>query len=1441
MFLIFDTETTGLPKDFSAPISDTENWPRCIQLAWQLHNSLGELIETKNYIIRPDGFSIPFNSEKIHGISTDRAIKEGWPINLVLKEFANALSKSKYFIGHNILFDLNIIFSEYFRVNDIYSIEKQDTFFLVKKDSFVWKTLDTMTEKTAQYCKILGGRGGKYKYPKLTELYIKLFGEDFQEAHNASADVAATARVFFELLRIGEIDNLESEIINEFISKHKDVINIFPTIDNIILEEVTEAQNNIKRENEFFISKDSKSLEDVDIDLSFFFHLHCHTHYSILQSTVSVEDLVDNAVKYNMKAIAITDLGNLFGCFKFVKICKEKKIKPIIGCELFLTDNHKKRTFTKQNRDKRYSQIVYAKNINGYKNLSKLCSSGYISGLYGGIPRVDKNLLLKYKEDLIITSSGIKGEIADVMLNQGEDKAEELFIWWKDNFKTDFYVQISKHGLEEESYISNILLKWCQKYNVKYFASNEIFYINKEDFNAHDILLCVKNSELQNTPIGRGRGFRYGFPNKEYYFKSPKVMSSLFIDYPESFSCYEEIYHKIEEFSLESDVALPLFDLPEKFSNQDEYLKFITFEGAKKKYSKIDSQLEKRILFELDTIKKTGYPGYFLIVQDITNQARKMGVSVGPGRGSAAGSVVAYCIGITNVDPIKYGLLFERFLNPDRVSLPDIDIDFDDEGRSTLINWVVNKYGVNQVAQIITFGTMAAKSSIRDVARVLDLDLSIADKMAKMVPWNVSLKKILNPQNNNEDLKKQLNRDDIYKVSELQKLLKKDDLSSKVLKLAASLEGSIRNIGTHACGMIIAPKNIQEIIPVGISSNSMEIKNIDGEILSLPNTQFDNSVVESAGLLKMDFLGLKTLSIINDCVKLVEEKHGIKIDPDQISLDDKKTYELYQKGETNGTFQFESDGMQMYLRLLKPDKFEDLIAMNALYRPGPLEYIPKFIDRKHGKEKIVYDLPEMEKYLFDTYGITVYQEQVMLLSQELAGFSKGDADVLRKAMGKKNKDLLEQLKEKFFEGCKNNNHSIDVVGKIWSDWESFAAYAFNKSHSTCYSVLAFQTAYFKAHYPSEFMASVLTHHINDIKKLGFYLEECKRMNISILGPDINESSMNYSVNESGKIRFGLGAIKGVGSSAAEYIINERKKSGNYKDLFDFFKRMDSRLTNKRVFEALVFGGGFDSLTKSKRSLFFVENEKGVMFLETLIKFGLSYRKNKQIPTLIPIDESITIPLIPEVDSWNLLEKLKKEKSILGMYISGHPLDKYYDMIKFRCNARNSELNDLKKIESKTLNLGGMILSFEERVSNKNSKKYCVFTLEDFSSSREFRIYRNYEKYRHILNEGAFVQLTAIVKRNNYSNNLFLEIENIQKLDRPWKKIYFQCPIDSGFDFSDLVSFLKENEGKTSIEIEFFDAKKNISVLMKSKKIGVRITNKFQNKIDQLGINNYLLN
>jgi len=1444
MFLIFDTETTGLPNDFSAPISDTNNWPRCIQLAWQLHDFSGKLIDIKNYIIKPDGFSIPYNSEKIHGISTKRAQLEGHSIDFVLQEFSFALSKSTYLVGHNIPFDINIIFSEYFRIGQSFFIDKVEKrkLFITKEDKS-WKTLDTMNEDSASYCQIPGGRFGKFKFPKLTELYLKLFGKEFSEAHNASVDVAATARCFFELLRLKIIKSdsvFTEEQKNFFFEFNKVVIGSFESIPNIKNKEFLQKKTDYNLEKN---NLEKKEIKKTDLSNQFFIHLHCHSSFSILQSTVSIDNLIDAAIQNNMPAVGLTDFGNLFGAFKFVKRCKEKNIKPILGCEFFLTQNHKKRTFTREKRDKRYSQIIYAKNIKGYQNLSKLSSYGFIDGLYSGFPRIDKELLLKYKDDLIVVSSGLSGEISHVLLNEGEEAAEKLFSWWKNNFGEDFYIQLGRHDLEDENYVSKILISWCKKYSVKYFCSNEVYYLNKKDADSHDILLCIKNGELKETPIGYGRGFRFGLPSNEYYFKSTKEMQDLFHDIPEVFSTCKEIYEKIEYYDLEKKVSLPIFDLPATFSNQNDYLESITIEGAKKRYGVISTDLQERISFELETIQKTGYPGYFLIVQDITKKAREMGVIVGPGRGSAAGSVVAYCIGITNVDPIKYGLLFERFLNPDRVSLPDIDIDFDDEGRSKLISWVVKKYGLNQVAQIITFGTMAAKSSIRDVGRVLNLELSKTDRIAKMIPNNISLKEIIFPQEKNINLKEKLNRDQIYNVNQIQKILKKDDLESKVLKSASLLEGSIRNIGTHACGMIITPSDMREIIPVAISSNSLKIQDDELE-LQLPTTQFDNSVVESAGLLKMDFLGLKTLSVISDSIKLIKERHSVEINIDQIPLDDKKTYGLYQKGQTNGTFQFESLGMQRYLRLLKPDKFEDLIAMNALYRPGPLEYIPKFISRKNGSEKIHYDLPEQEEFLFDTYGITVYQEQVMLLSQKLANFSKGDADILRKAMGKKNKVLLDQLKTKFFEGCEKNGHKKDVINKIWTDWESFAAYAFNKSHSTCYSVLAFQTAYLKANFPSEYMASVLTHNLNDISKLSFYLEECKNMGISILGPNVNESGMKYSVNSDGHIRFGLGAIKGVGSSAAEYIIKERNEKGVFKSLFDFFIRMNSRATNKKAFESLILGGSFDEFTNGNRSLFFDYNDKKQQtFLETVIKFSALYRESKNTPVLFSDDENIKNPNIPACEDWGVLEKLRKEKEVLGMYVSGHPLDKYYEKIKYRCNCDIVELNDLKKLQNKNIVLGGMVTHFEEK-ETKNGKTYGVLTIEDFTSSKQFRIFKNYQNFNKSFFElGSIVEMKAIIQKNYYNDDLMVNIEEIKSLSRDWDMVTVKLEVDNINDdvIEKLQEALNKNKGKTHFAINIYMSKENIFIPFTCDGFQVKYSEKFKKEINKLGIKEYFLN
>ena len=1074
MYLIFDTETTGLPKNWRAPISDTENWPRCVQLAWQVHDEIGNLIESKSYIIKPDNFDIPYESEKIHGISTLLAEAEGIELDSVLNEFNNSISKSKFIIGHNVNFDLNVIGCEFYRRNIISNIESTDV-------------LDTCTELTADLCKLPGGRGGKFKLPTLTELHQFLFESSFEEAHNASADVEATARCFLELIRIKNFKKEQLQSTDDYFEK-------FAENNPNVIEKAGIKHINLKKKSKDLKSKiqqnDNESVDqqiidsgNINLDDIDFTHLHNHSQFSMLQSTIKIKDLVDKAFEYNMKAVAITDLGNMMGAFRFVDAVKKKNrvireinesseekkslIKPIIGCVLNVCEDH----LNKNYRDNGYQVVFLAKNKNGYNNLSKLSSLAYTKGFYY-VPRVDKNLVLEYKEDLIVLSGNLYGEVSNKILSTGKKEAEESLIWWKNNFKDDFYLEVNRHNQDDEDTVNNVLLEFSKKHEVKLVATNNTFYLDNSSADAHDILLCVKEGEKLSTPKGRGRGFRFGLPNNEYYFKTQDQMKEIFADIPSSLSNTNEIVSKIEAFDLTNEVLLPKFEIPEEFVDpkdkddggkrgENNYLRHLTYLGAEKRYEKIDDDLKERIEFELDTIKNTGYPGYFLIVEDFIRKAREMNVSVGPGRGSAAGSVVAYCLWITNIDPIKYDLLFERFLNPERVSMPDIDIDFDDVGRNKVINYVIDKYGENQVAQIITYGTMAAKSSIRDTARVLDLPLGDADRIAKLVPNMTKLSSIF--ETDHKELRNKFRADDLDKINQLLSISQSDNLESETIKQARLLEGTLRNTGIHACGVIITPDDIKNFVPIATAKDS-----------DLFVTQFDNAVVEQAGLLKMDFLGLKTLTLIKDTVKIVKAKYGIDLDPDNFPIDDKKTFELFQRGETVGIFQYESPGMQKHLKDLKPSVFDDLIAMNALYRPGPMEYIPSFIRRKHGDEKIVYDLPEMEEYLKDTYGITVYQEQVMLLSQKIGNFSKGEADILRKAMGKKQKDVLDKMKPKFLKNSEKKGFKIEKVEKIWKDWEAFASYAFNKSHSTCYAWIAYQTAFLKANYPAEYMASVLS-------------------------------------------------------------------------------------------------------------------------------------------------------------------------------------------------------------------------------------------------------------------------------------------------------------------------------------------------------------------------------
>ncbi len=1434
MFLIYDTETTGLPKNFSAPVSDSENWPRLVQIAWQLHNDMGKLIEVKNFIICPDGFTIPFNAEKIHGISTKRALEKGALLSYVLTEFNKAIEQAKFIVGHNIIFDVNIVGAELFRIGMESSLMES-------------ATIDTKDEGT-NYCAIPGGRGSNFKWPTLTELHSKLFNNGFDLAHNASADVEATTRCFLELIRLRIISSerlgFEIDYSNKFNSENPKSIKLLGlNIEPYSPQISSESSMADYSESELIkVKENSGDLLQAD-----YCHLHCHSSYSILQASSTIPEMIALAVKQKMPALALTDTGNLYAAFKFVREAIKNDIKPILGCELYLTADHKIRKFTKDNPDRRSTIVLLAKNREGYHNLSKLSSQAFIDGLYAGCPRIDKTLLKTYKNGLIATTGGLTAEIPNLILNFGETQAEEAFKWWYQEFGSDFYVELMRHGLEEENHVNQVLLKFAHKYKVKYFASNNVYYTKKDQSISHDILLCVKDGVLKETPIGKGRGFRFGFPNDEFYFKSQSQMKELFNDLPDSIINIQEIIDKVEVYDLKRDVLLPAFDIPDKFINskdiedrgkrgENEYLRYLTYIGAKRRYGEISEVIKERLDFELSTIEKTGYPGYFLIVQDFTTEARKMGVSVGPGRGSAAGSAVAYCIGITNVDPIAYNLLFERFLNPDRISLPDIDIDFDDEGRSKIIDFVVNKYGESQVAQIITYGTMAAKSSIRDAARVMNLPLYEADRIAKLVP-DISLNKLFSLSE--EELKDKLNADQMQMAIQLKSIAKGSDLSAETLNQAIAIEGSVRNIGVHACGVIITPTDIREYVPMATAKDSR-----------LLVTQFDNSVVEDAGLLKMDFLGLKTLSIIKDSISLIKEKNGVTIDEDQIPLDDKLTYQLYQRGSTNGTFQFESPGMQKHLRALKPDKFDDLIAMNALYRPGPLEYIPNFISRKHGREEISYDLDGMEEYLSETYGITVYQEQVMLLSQKLAGFSKGDADMLRKAMGKKIFSLLEKMKPQFIEGCEKNGHNSEIAEKVWKDWESFAAYAFNKSHSTCYSVVAFHTAYLKAHYPAEYMASVLTHNMNDIKKVTFFMEECKRMKLKVLGPDINESAYKFNVNVEGQIRFGLGAIKGVGEGAVENILKERVENGFFNSIYSVTKRVELRSVNKRTLENLALAGAFDSFDMEHRAQYFHEIKDGYSFLNKAIRYGNAYQESLDAPpNLFGSIDGVELPEppVPFCEPWERLDLLAREKQVVGIYISGHPLDDFSFEIKNHCNHTVENFKDLEPLLNKDLTFAGIISDVQHKI-DKNGNPYGSFFIEDFTDSKEFMVFRDdYLKFKMMMVQGAFVYVKARVQKRPWNDQLEIKLSALSLLSDVLENLTKSITIRINLfeiekSFSDsLKDILDRHKGKHILKLNVYDPDASISVSMVSRTFKVAISKELIEELKELTDLQYKIN
>ena len=1440
MYIIFDTETTGLPKRWKAPLTDSENWPRCIQIAWQVHADSGELLSHEDYLIQPDGYTVPYDAEQIHGISTALAEQQGRPLAEVLALFSTALEQADYVGGHNVTFDLNIMGAEFLRLGDHNPLEQA-------------QVIDTCTEETAQLCQLPGGRGGKFKLPTLTELYIHLFGAGFGEAHNATADVEATTRCFLELLRKGQLHPPVLEGKSEQLRVLQEAQT--STIEGIGLKHVNlkkASQKLVQKQEPEPIKPISTSLS-AELDAAPFVHLHNHSQFSVLQATSKMSQMVSVAAENQMPAIAITDHANLMGAFHFIKAVgnhnkdavEEAQIKPIVGCEFYVCEDHKDKT----RRDDGYQVVFLAKNKKGYHNLAKMSSIAYVEGFYY-VPRIDRAVVEMYKDDLIVLTGNLYGEVPSKILNLGNRQAEEALQWWHGMFGVDLYVELMRHGQEDEKRVNEVLIPLAKQYKIPLIASNNTYYATKEEANAHDILLCLKEGEKQATPIGRGRGFRFGFPNQEYYIKSTEEMKTLFKDLPEAILNIEALIDKIESFELAREVLLPKFGIPEEYLVSDDpdgklgennFLRYLTYEGAKKRYGTLTDEITERIDFELSVIANTGYPGYFLIVQDLIAAAREMGVSVGPGRGSAAGSVVAYCLKITNIDPIKYNLLFERFLNPDRVSMPDIDIDFDDEGRGKVMDYVIDKYGSNQVAQIITYGTMAAKSSIRDTARVLDLALNEADRISKLLP-NIKLSKIFGlPE---KELKKLLRADEFIKVKEFLALAEESSLSGETIQQAKVLEGSLRNTGTHACGVIITPDDITKFVPVATAKDS-----------DLFVTQFDNSVVEDAGLLKMDFLGLKTLTLIKDTVNLVQYKHNITLDPDTFPLDDVKTYELFQRGDTVGIFQYESAGMQKYLKDLKPTVFADLIAMNALYRPGPLEYIPSFVDRKNGKEEISYDLDDMEEYLQETYGITVYQEQVMLLSQKLAGFTKGEADVLRKAMGKKIHALLAKLKPQFIEGGKANGHDPEKLEKIWKDWEAFASYAFNKSHSTCYAWIGYQTAYLKAHYPAEYMAAVLSNNMNDIKQVTFFMEECRRMGLNVLGPDVNESFYKFTVNDQQAIRFGMGAIKGVGRGAVETII-EHRKDARYTSVFDLTKRIDLRAANKKAIENLTLAGGLDSFGSYHRAQYFNPDGDGVLFLEKAIRYGAKHQENlnSSQTNLFGDDsqEQIQEIQIPECESWGTLELLKKEKAVVGIYISAHPLDDFKREMKYFSSATFDILSDLDPLVNRDLSFGGIINDVEHLVT-KTGKGWGKFTIEDFSDQYEFKIFgEDYLKFRHFILPNNFVRLRLRVLegwRNRETGQLGparIQFNNFEMLHDTLKTnvkkitLMFEVKQLNESKIQDLKTLMSPYKGDKRLYMDVFDTKEKIKLILPSRKQRVKVSNELLLALEERNIH-YRLN
>lgn len=1229
-----------------------------------------------------------------------------------------------------------------------------------------------------------------------------------------------------------------------------------------------------------------------------FIHLHVHTYYSILDGQSPVEKLVDKAVANGMRGMAITDHGNMFGVKELYNYCNKingklkeqgkEPFKPIFGCEMYVARRTKADRVKEKGDAGGYHLIVLAKNYHGYKNLIKLVSRAWVDGFYSK-PRTDRADLEKYHEDLIVCSACIAGEVPAKILKGDIPGAREAIEWYKSIFGDDYYLELQRHEVKDPNQRANRetfplqqrankeLIKLAKEYGIKVVCTNDCHFVDQENAEAHDHLLCLSTGKELNDPTRM-------LYSKQEWFKTREEMNEIFADVPEALSNTLEILDKVETYSIDHSPIMPFFPIPKEFGTEEEtrkrispeelfrefttdengneimsheeaekkikklggldklyrikfeadYLAKLAYDGAKRLYGEpLTDEVYERIKFELHIMKTMGFPGYFLIVQDFINSAQdELGVMVGPGRGSAAGSVVAYCLGITKIDPIKYDLLFERFLNPDRISLPDIDTDFDDDGRGKVLEWVEDKYGHDKVAHIITYGTMATKNSIKDVARVEKLPLDISNRLCKAIPDKLP-----------DGLKMNLTNA-IKCVPELRDAeASANPQMANTIKYAKMLEGTVRGTGIHACGTIICRDAISDWVPV----STAEDKSDPGH--KLLATQYDGHVIEETGLIKMDFLGLSTLSIMKETVENIRLTHdGFTLDLDTIPIDDELTYKLYQEGRTIGTFQFESAGMQKYLRELRPTVFEDLIAMNALYRPGPMDYIPSFIARKNGKEPITYDIPCMEKYLKDTYGITVYQEQVMLLSRQLADFTRGESDALRKAMGKKKKAIVDAMKPKFIEGGKKNGHDPKVLEKIWGDWEKFASYAFNKSHATCYSWVAYQTAYLKAHYPAEFMAGNMSRCLNDITKITKLMSECQAMNIPCLGPDVNESEQKFSANKKGEVRFGLSAIKGMGEAAATNIIAERHKNGQYKDIFDFVQRVNLSAVNRKAMESLALSGGFDSFG-IRREQYFASNAKGDTFVETLLRYGQVYQSEQSSMQNSLFGDmggvEIQTPPVPDCEAWSTMELLKRERELVGIYLSAHPLDDYAVVLNHMCNLHCPQIGremDKKAFASiEELTFGGIVTSVSQRWT-KNNKPFGIVTIEDFEGQGELALFgEDWTKWQSMLQEEYHIYITAqcVQRFRNNPDAYDMVIKKIEFLSDVKEKsiekftVYMDATMFNDAQLTDLETTLKNSTGNVPLYINIHDAKNNTNVQLYSRNITVDVNKKLLTSLDEM--------